>query len=91
MPKPIPSTTPYPRTTNQYCLTDTPSAEMRNPLQKQHIATNMAQRGPLLSTLVPNSAADRPSITMPSVNGSALATPEMPSDASSGFLNTLHA
>jgi hypothetical protein len=52
---------------------------------------NMAQRGPLRSTLVPNSAADRPSITIPSVNGSALATPEMPNDVSKGFLNTLQA
>ena len=91
MPRPIPPTKPYPTTTSQYCSIDTPTAEIRNPLQKQHIEMNMAQRGPLLSTLVPNSAADRPSITMPSVNGIALATPEMPSDVSSGFLNTLQA
>jgi hypothetical protein len=58
---------------------------MRKPLQKQHIEMNMAQRGPLRSTLVPNSAADRPSITIPSVNGSALARPEMPNDVSNGF------
>jgi hypothetical protein len=45
----------------------------------------------LESTRVPNSAADRPSMMIPSVNGSALATPEMPNPFSSGGLNTLHA
>jgi hypothetical protein len=50
MPRPIPPTTPYPRTTSQYCLVDTPRAEMRNPLLKQHIEMNMAQRGPRRST-----------------------------------------
>ncbi len=35
-----------------------PTAEMRNPLQKQHIEMNMAQRGPLLSTLLPNRGMD---------------------------------
>ena len=49
----------------------------------------IAQRGPLRLTLVPNSAEDNPSITIPSENGSALATPEMPNAVSSGFLKTL--
>src|SRR5262245_31729257 len=70
---------------------NSPNAEIRNPLTKQADATAIAQRGPLASTLVPNSAADSPSMMIPSVNGSALATPEMPSPASNGGLNTLHA
>ncbi len=68
---------------------------MRNPLEKQIVATSIAQRGPLASTLVPNTAADSPSITMPSVNGSALSVPAagLPSRSvdSSGILNTLQA
>ena len=43
--------------------------------------TRMSSRPTDLNTAYP----------MPSVNGIALATPEMPSDVSSGFLNTLHA
>ena len=57
-PRPIPPTKPYPTTTSQYCSIDTPTAEMRNPLQKQHIEMNMAQRGSLLSTLLPNRGMD---------------------------------
>jgi hypothetical protein len=68
-----------------------PSAEIRNPATKHDDATTIAQRGPLASTFVPKRAADTPSMMMPSVNGSALWTPEMPSPASSGGLNTLHA
>ena len=63
---------------------ETPNAAISSPLQKHTVATNMAQRGPLWSTRVPKSAAERPSITMPIVNGSALAVPEMPSADSTG-------
>ena len=65
--------------------------ETTNPPEKKAVATAIAQRGPFVSTFVPNSAADRPSMMMPSVNGSALATPEMPRPFSSGVLNALHA
>ncbi len=51
----------------------------------------MAQRGPRLSTIVPPTAADSPSMTMPSWNGSALKVPDSPRASSSGGLNTLHA
>src|SRR5439155_1006829 len=52
---------------------------------------NIAQRGPLRSTRVPPKAADKPSITIASWNGSELSVPDRPSDFSSGVLNTLHA
>ena len=52
---------------------------------------NIAQRGPLRSTCVPSTAAESPSITMPSWKGSALCVPVMPRDFSSGVLKTLQA
>jgi hypothetical protein len=55
----------------------------------------MAHRGPLASTRVPNNAAERPSMMMPSSNGSAVRTPAFGLFASivaaSGVLNTLQA
>jgi hypothetical protein len=64
---------------------------MRNPLTKHDDETTIAQRGPFLSTFVPNRAADSPSMMIPRVNGSALATPEIPKPRSSGGLKTLQA
>ena len=52
---------------------------------------SIAQRGPLRSTVVPSTAAESPSITMPSWKGSADCVPVMPSDFSSGVLKTLQA
>jgi hypothetical protein len=95
MPSPIPPIRPYPTMTSQYWPMDTPKAETRKPVEKQSIDMNMAQRGPLRSTAVPNTAADTPSITIPSVNGSAVSVPAagLPSSmvAASGFLKTLQA
>src|SRR5690242_17595281 len=91
MPSPIPPTNPYPSTTSQYCRVATPSADSRNPEEKQDIETNIAHRGPLRSTSVPPKAADRPSMTMPSWKGRALCVPDSWSADSSGGLNTLHA
>jgi hypothetical protein len=54
------------------------------------MAVNIARRGPLRSTQVPKIAAESPSTTMPTVNGSALSVPEMCSAPSRGFLKTLH-
>ncbi|WP_443075236.1 hypothetical protein [Streptosporangium sp. NBC_01469] len=76
MPRPIPPTKPYPSTTSQYCPVATPSAEIRKPREKQIVETDIAQRGPLRSTSVPPNAADRPSMTMPTWKGRALAVPE---------------
>ena len=67
-----------------------PAEPTSQPPQKQHIAANIAMRGPLRSTQVPKIAAESPSTTMPMVNGRALSVPEMPSAPSNGFLNTLH-
>jgi hypothetical protein len=64
---------------------------MRKPLTKQADDTAIAHRGPFLSTRVPNRAADSPNMMIPRVNGSALATPEIPRPRSSGGLKTLHA
>lgn len=36
--------------------------------QKQHVAANIAIRGPLRSTQVPNTAAESPRTTMPTMN-----------------------
>ena len=41
-----------------------PSAPTRKPAPQQQAATNIALRGPLRSTHVPPTAADRPSITI---------------------------
>lgn len=60
-------------------------------MAKQHIETNMAQRGPFFSTSVPPNAADSPSMTMPSWNGSELCVPVRCIVFSSGVLKTLHA
>ncbi len=43
-----------------------PTAETRKPEDQKIAATNIAARGPLRSTQVPNSAAETPSITMAS-------------------------
>src|SRR4051794_7927655 len=67
------------------------SADIRKPEEKHVIETNIAQRGPLRSTIVPPNAADTPSITMASWNGSALPVPDSLSEDSSGGLKTLHA
>ena len=72
MPSPIPPISPYPTMTSQYWPSHTPSAETRKPVEKQTVEMNIAQRGPLRSTAVPNTAADTPSITIPSVNGRAV-------------------
>src|SRR5918997_5544505 len=81
--------------TIQYWPIDTPSADTRNPVQKHTIEMNIAQRGPLRSTAVPNTAADTPSITMPRVNGRAVSVPAagLPWSivAARGFLKTLQA
>ena len=91
MPSPIPPRNPYPTTTSQYWFRYSPTPDTRKPPEKNTVATAIAQRGPFASTRVPNSAADSPSMMMPTVNGRALATPEMPSPFSSGVLNALHA
>src|SRR5437899_732510 len=81
--------------TSQYWPSATPAAEIRKPTEKHVLATAIAQRGPRWSTAVPNSAAETPSITMPSVNGRALSVPAQLLPLSSvllkGSLNTLHA
>src|SRR5919199_1616510 len=81
--------------TIQYWPIATPSADTRKPVEKQIIEMNMAQRGPLRSTAVPKTAAETPSITMPSVNGRAVSVPAagLPWSivAVRGFLKTLQA
>ena len=95
MPSPMPPTNPYPTITSQYCPSQMPMAEMKKPPTKNAEEAAIAQRGPFASTFVPNSAADRPSMMMPRVNGSALRTPALglPSRSvdSRAVLNTLHA
>src|SRR6202020_3187522 len=65
------------------------TAATSKPPQKHKVATNIAQRGPRLSTAVPKTAADMPSMTMPKVNGMALKSPDAPRVSCRGSLNTL--
>ena len=69
----------------------TPSAPMKNPLDQQRAAMNIAARGPARSTQVPNTAADRPSITMLMLKMIAIGVRPVPNRSTSGFLNTLKA
>ena len=52
---------------------------------------NIAARGPARSTHVPNTAADRPSITMLMLKMIAIGVRPTPNRSTSGFLNTLKA
>ncbi len=69
----------------------TPTAEISRPEQKQTSEVNIAHRGPLRSTVVPSTAAESPSITMPSWKGRADCVPVIPRDFSRGVLKTLQA
>ena len=64
MPSPMPPMTPYPRYSSQSWPVAIPSAPTPNPAAQKHAAVNIAARGPLRSTHVPITAADRPSITI---------------------------
>ena len=68
-----------------------PPAEIRKPAEKHTVDTNIAQRGPRRSTIVPPNAAERPSMTIASWKGSAVAVPERPRPVPSPALSTLHA
>ena len=91
MPSPMPPTTPYPRYTSHNCDVATPSAPMANPPDQHTAAANIAARGPARSTQVPNTAADRPSITMLMLKMIAIGVRPTPNRSTSGFLNTLKA
>ena len=62
-----------------------------NPSPQQQAATNIALRGPLRSTHVPPTAADRPSITIAIEKITEIGVSFVSKCSTSGSLNTLNA
>ena len=69
----------------------TPRALTTNPSDQQQPETNIALRGPLRSTHVPPTAADRPSITIAIEKMIEIGVSLVPKCSTSGSLNTLNA
>ncbi len=86
MPSPMPPITPYPRYTSHSWSAAIPAAATMKPVLQKQAAVNIAARGPLRSTQVPATAAERPSITIAMLKITPIAVSEESKSATSAVL-----